>query len=69
MASIIGGTWPKKDLEQSCEHPEAAPFSCNSPPPPYGINEPTAQGPSDASAQGGHQVDIGAPLGHISDWK
>lgn len=38
----------------------------NLPPPSDNIDEPAAQGTADTSAKGGDQVDIGAPLGHIS---
>lgn len=39
----------------------------NSPPPSDDIDEPATQGTADTSAKGGNQVDIGTPLGHVSD--
>jgi hypothetical protein len=39
------------------------------PSPSYNIDEPTAKGTSNAPAESGDQVDIGAPLGNVADWE
>lgn len=39
----------------------------DSPTPADDIDEPAAEGTADAAAEGGDQVDIGTPLGHVPD--
>ncbi len=70
MARTMGGTWPKKDLRHVSPGTDLIFGNLeDSPAPADDINEPATEGPTNAAAQSGHQVDVGTPLGYVPDGK
>jgi hypothetical protein len=53
MASMMGGTWPKKDLENPISVSQGF-RAVNSPSPADDIDEPSSKWSSDAAAQSGN---------------